>query len=151
MIKIRKPKDFCAGLFFTAFGLASVWIARGYPMGTARRMGAGYFPIVLGGVLAVIGLVITVKSLLGEREPFSRLSWRPLLLISVSIVLFGLLIDPLGLILTTVVLVLVSGLAGFSFRWLESLALGGVLAVACAALFVYVLGLLIPLGPRLGG
>lgn len=151
LIKIRNPKNFCAGLFFTAFGLAGAWIARGYPIGTAVRMGAGYFPIMLGGVLAVLGLVITGKSLVGPTETSPRLLWRPLLLISVSVVLFGLLIRPLGLVLTTVLLVLVSGFAGVSFRWRESLALGALLALLSAALFVYGLGLLFPLWPGLGG
>ncbi len=117
-------------------------------MGTALRMGAGYFPILVGGVLAGVGLVVSVRAFWGESKPFPQLAWRPLLMILISVVLFGLLIERLGLVLTTVVLVLVSRLAGIKFRWLESLALAGLLAMVCAALFVYGLSLLFPLWPR---
>ena len=151
MISIRNRKEFFAGLFFLAFGLGAVWVARGYPMGTAVRMGAGYFPIMLGGILALLGLVIVVKSFSGENGPLPRLVWRPLLLISISVVLFAVLINLFGLILTAVILVFVSGLGGVSFRWRESLVLGVMLAMLSAGLFVYGLGLLFPLWPRLGG
>jgi hypothetical protein len=151
MISISRPKDFCAGLFFMAFGLVALWVAGGYPLGTAFNMGAGYFPTLVGGLLVIIGFVIAAGGLFGEREAGPRLKWKPLLLISLSIVLFGLLIKVIGLILTSVIMVLVSRLGGMSFQWLESLVLGVLLAAFCAMLFVYGLGLLLPLWPRLGG
>jgi len=120
-------------------------------MGTTMRMGAGYFPIMVGGLLTVIGLIITATALAGKKESFPRLAWRPLIVITISLVLFGLLVKPLGLILAIIITVLVSRLSETPFRWFESLALGSFLAFVSAALFVYGLGLLLPLWPRLGG
>ena len=69
-ISIRSPRDFCAGLIFLFFGALAAYIARDYPMGSAVRMGPGYFPYLLGILLALLGMVICIKSLMihGERN-----------------------------------------------------------------------------------
>ena len=67
-MKIRNMKDFLAGLMFIAFGAAAAGLAQNYNMGTAARMGPGYFPTVLGGVLAVLGVIILMESFVVEGE-----------------------------------------------------------------------------------
>ncbi|MBI4633641.1 MAG: tripartite tricarboxylate transporter TctB family protein [Deltaproteobacteria bacterium] len=149
MIKIRNPKDLCAGLFFMVFGLSAVLISRTYPLGTAFRMGAGYFPILIGGILFLIGLVIVIKAFFGARESLSLPKWRPLLFIVISIILFGLMIKPLGLVVTAFIVVMTSGLAGERFHVREMILLATVLAVLSAVLFVSILGLPFPVWPQL--
>ena len=66
-MKIKDYKDFYSGLMFLVVGVLAVWLSQSYNMGTSARMGPGYFPTVLGGVLAVIGVVLALKSL-GKEE-----------------------------------------------------------------------------------
>ena len=79
-MKLNNPKDFWSGVMFTTFGLAFAIIVKiyDYPMGTASRMGAGYFPFVLGCVMAVLGVVIIAQSVVTSGTPISKFAWRPL-------------------------------------------------------------------------
>ena len=104
-MKIRNPKDFYAGLLFGFFGLLTVVIDRSYPMGTAARMGPGYFPFVLGSVLTLLGLIITLRSLWIAGPPMDGYVLRPLILISGSVVAFAIFVDSLGLIVAILGLV----------------------------------------------
>jgi hypothetical protein len=115
-------KDFYAGLLFVFFGLAALLLARGYPRGTASQMGAGYFPILLGGMLLVFGLILALKSLWGgnKTQPWGL---RPLFLVLGSVVLFALLVEPLGLVPAMVPLIFISSMGGPEFRWKEVLIL----------------------------
>jgi hypothetical protein len=140
-VKIKNAKDFWAGLMFLAFGAGFVVAARGYPMGSAVRMGPAYFPTVLGIVLALLGAAILLKSFAAERAAVPRFALRPLLLVLLAIVLFALLLKPLGLVLSTLVLVLVGAYAGHEFRWREALILGAVLAAFAVLVFNYALQL----------
>jgi hypothetical protein len=149
MAKIRNPKDLCAGLFFMVFGLSAVFISRRYPLGTAFRMGAGYFPTLIGGILFLVGFVIAMKAFFGAEKSLTFPKSRPVLFIVISIILFGLLIKPLGLILTAFIVVITSRLAGENFHIRETISLAAVLAALSAVLFVYVLGLLFPVWPQL--
>jgi hypothetical protein len=146
-MKIALSRDAWAGLMFIAFGLAFVIIARDYAMGTAVRMGPAYFPTVLGGLVALLGLVIFIQGLLVDGPRVGRLHFRPLVIIIVAICLFGLLLRPLGLVLATIVLVMVSAAGGGEFRWREITLLAVVLAAFSVAVFVYGLGLPFPLWP----
>ena len=100
-MKIKAPKDFWSGLMFIAFGVGFMIVARNYAMGTAVRMGPAYFPTVLGGILALIGLAIFAKSFVTNGPPVPRIVLRPMTLIIVAIVLFGVFLKPLGLIVCT--------------------------------------------------
>lgn len=150
MLTISNLRDFIAGLMFAATGLAALLIARGYEIGTARQMGAGYFPLVLGGLLTVTGLVIAGAALKSNRTPLPRLDWRPLFAITAAVVLFSQVIHVAGLVLTTAALVVVSRLARPGYAWRETLALTAMLTVLCVAVFHYGLGLQFPLWPNLG-
>jgi hypothetical protein len=146
-MKIRAPKDFWAGLMFIAFGIGFLIVAQNYAMGTAVRMGPAYFPTVLGGLLALIGLAIFVESFVAKGERVPRIVFRPMTLIIVSIVLFGVLLKPLGLIVSTAILIGLGALGGHEFRLKEVVILYAVLVVFSVLVFVRGLGLPIPVCP----
>jgi Tripartite tricarboxylate transporter TctB family len=139
---IRSPKDFWTGLLYAGFGGAAVLIARDYGMGSSSRMGAGYFPTVLGSLLLLIGIASLVRSFVVKGGPVGTVAWKGLLLITLATVLFGVLLRPAGLIAALAVLILVSAAASVKFRldW-RALALMAGLIVFCALVFVKALGL----------
>ena len=101
-MRIKNPKDFWAGVMFIVFGLAAMIIAlMNYQFGTAVRMGPGYFPTVLGGLLVVLGLITIAASLAVEGPKVPAFHFRPLLLISGACVAYGYLMKPLGLVETS--------------------------------------------------
>jgi hypothetical protein len=146
-MKIKAPRDFWAGLMFIGFGLAFALIAQNYQMGTSVRMGPAYFPTVLGGILAVIGLAILIESFALEGPKVPRFYFKPLILLVLAIVLFGILLKPLGLVLASAVLIAVGAFGGVDFRWKEVVILCVVLAIFSVLVFVKGLGLPIPVWP----
>jgi hypothetical protein len=143
---VRSQKDFAAGLLYIAFGGAALWIGRKYPMGTAGRMGPGYFPIALAGFLLLIGTVSTVRSFLKDGPAIEGIAWKPLLLVLAATASFGFLINPAGLVIALIVLVLMSAAASAKFRfdWRASLGLVALVAF-CSLVFVKGLGVPLPL------
>jgi hypothetical protein len=147
-MQIRNPKDFCAGLLFIAFGLFTVVTARAYPMGTAFRMGPGYFRSILGGVLACLGVIVAARALWTAGGTVASPQPRPLLLVLASVVAFAVLVHSAGLVVATLALVLVSALGGWEVRLGEVAVLSAVLVALAIVVFVYGLGLPLPLWPR---
>lgn len=148
-MRIRNPTDFLTGLLFGGFGLfMSLYAATNYSIGTATRMGPGYFPLCVGALVALLGIALAISALRYEGPRWPRFHWRPLALILVAGVAFGYLLKPLGLVLATGVLVVVSALGGHEFRWREVLILAAVLVVFSIGVFVYGLGLPFPLWPE---
>jgi len=146
-MKIKAPKDFWSGLMFIAFGVGFMIVARNYAMGTAVRMGPAYFPTVLGGILALIGLAIFAKSFATNGPPVPRFVLRPMTLIIVAIVLFGVFLKPLGLIVCAAILIGLGALGGHEFKSKEVAILYAALVVFSVAVFVKGLGLPIPTCP----
>ena len=145
-------KDFWSGAIFLAVGLTFAGIGQRYPMGTTMRMGPGYFPTVLGGLLAVLGSILIIRALLRPGPPVGRLAYSKLALVTLSNVLFALLLRRLGLACALILLVVVSGYASKRFRWPVALTLAVGLAVGSSIIFVWLLGLPIPIrGTWLGG
>lgn len=148
---IRSPKDFWSGIMFLAISLATVIIAQDYPMGTAGRMGPGFFPSLLGGLLALIALVTLVNSLRIDGEPMERFAYKDMALILGSIFLFGFLVRGAGLAVAIPVLIVISAFGSTKFRWKATVALASGAAIFCILLFVKALGLPLPIvGPWLG-
>ncbi len=147
-LRVRNWKDLYSGLIFIFFGASFFMVARNYPMGTALRMGPSYFPTILGGLLAILGVIIALRSLAVTGEPISPIGFRPLLLILAAVLLYGFLLDRFGLIAATVALIFVSALAGHEFRFKEVLILTVILVALSVGAFVYGLGLPFPLWPR---
>jgi hypothetical protein len=149
---MRNPKDFWTGAIFTAIGGAIVVISRDYPMGTATKMGPGYFPTILGAVLAIIGLIAIVRSFLQPGTPIRGFAWKAGILVLGATVLFGVLVRDGGLAIALIVMVMLSAFASVMFRWVPSIALALGLAVFSVIVFVKALGLPIPaLGSWFGG
>ncbi len=136
-----RTKDFYAGLIFLACGLIALVESRSYHMGTAARMGSGYFPNMVGIALTLLGLVIAVRGLFLKGEKAALSTVRPLVVVTASIVCFALLIRPAGIAVAVVASVVVSCLAGLRFRLLEMAILSLALAALSVAVFVFGLGL----------
>jgi len=148
---IRHPKDFWTGIIFLFIGLAAIIIGRDYPMGSAGRMGPAYFPTVLGGLLALIGLIGVIRSFLHDGEAVGKFYVKEIVLILLAVLLFGFLMRGAGLVPAALVLVLMSAYASPKFTWGASVLLAVGLAVFAVVLFVKLLGLPMPiLGPWLG-
>jgi hypothetical protein len=144
-MKIRNSRDFYAGLMFFFFGLLFLLVARNYPMGRAGQMGPGYFPTLLGGCLAFIGFAISAGAFGSGDETVKPLAlgslFRPLALVSVGVLAFAVMVRPLGLLLATLALVVVSSLGGSEFRTREVIGLFIVLAAISVTVFIYGFGL----------
>ena len=147
-------RDFWAGVFLIAIGAAAMLMARDYAFGTALRLGPGYFPNVLGGMLFVFGIYILAVGL-GKSEKLEG-SWslRALIILPLSLVLFGVLMDPPevlqgrvpgGFIPAMLVLIFGSATASTEFKFIEVLLFSIFLTALCAAVFIYGLGLPYPL------
>ena len=151
-MRIKSPKDFWAGLMFIGFGVfAMAWAYANYQMGTAVRMGPAYFPIVLGGLLTVLGLSVFVEGLTIKGPPIPAINLRPLILISVACVVYGYVMKPLGLVIATAFLVFISALGGHEFKWREVAILYVVLIIFSILVFVKGLTLPFPLWPAVLG
>jgi len=145
---IRAPKDFWSGLIFIAIALAFIGLAQQYKMGDMHRMGPALFPTLVGALLAVLGAVIAARSLVIDGPPVPRFHARPLLMSLAAIALFGIVLSFLGLVAAVVVLVLVGAYATREVRPLEIVVLAVALAVFSVAVFVWLLGLPLPLWPN---
>jgi len=148
-MRIRAPKDFWSGVMFCGFAVVAILAARGYSPGTAGKMGPGYFPLLLGGLLATLGGILIARSVVLSGKPVPRLQLLPLAIIAAAVCLFGVLIEPLGLVVSLAVLTLVSAWAGAQFRLMETLALAAALIVFSVGVFVYALGLPLNIWPSL--
>ena len=148
-MRIRHQKDFWSGVMFLVIGLAFVGFAQDYDMGTAQRMGPGYFPTLLGGLLAILGLVISIVALRNDAPggEIERFHFGPLLIVLGAVALFGLLLRTAGLVAALLVLIGVSAYASHEFRLREIVPLAAFLVVLVLAVFVWGLGLVIPIWP----
>ncbi len=147
MSLIRNPKDFGSGCLFAGFGLAAVVLGASYPLGTAARMGPGYFPRGLGLILIAMGAVLILKSLRTRGAPISIPTLKPMLVVLGSVVLFGIAVMPLGLVLATILLIVASSAASHEFNWKEAAIASVVLAGFVVAAFGYGLNLQLPILP----
>ena len=149
-MKIKSQRDFFSGLMFLVVGVVFAVGASNYSMGTSAKPGAGFFPLILSVLMAILGAVVLFKSLTIETEggdPIGAIAWRPLIVIVLSIAVFGATINRLGLVLAVPILIMISSLAGDEFKWLGVILNSVVLTAFSWLIFVYGLKLTIPLWP----
>lgn len=143
----RLGADVLAGLLFLAIGLAVTIVASGYRIGTAGSMGPGYFPLALGILMTVFGLIIAGKGLASGGEMAPQFAFGTAAIVVLAMVAFGLLVERLGLVVAIPAVVLLSRLAGGDRRWIEIVALGVALTLFCLAVFVWALRAPLPVWP----
>ncbi len=136
---IHKPKDFLAGLLFLAVALGTLYVARDYAMGSARRMGPGYFPTLLSWALAGLALILLVRSLFGGRDAIDSFALKPLVLVIAGSIAFAILLRPAGLVIAILAVVLTGAAGSSESRPLPALLLA--LGLAAGSVLVFVIGL----------
>ena len=157
-MKIRSQQDWWAGLMFIAFGLFFIVFAlgtpefidkmvgsrliAGYQMGSSVRMGPAYFPVVLGGILAALGLLVVLDSIVEKGSKVAKFHLRPVLFLGLSSLAFAYLLKPLGLVLASAALVFISAYGGHEFKWKEVAIMSVILVVF--SVLVFVKGLVLP-------
>jgi hypothetical protein len=151
-ISIKSPKDFWCGLLLIAVSAIFAVGLIGLPIGTAFRMGPGYFPMVLMILLAFLGLLILINGVRLEGPPIGTVSLRSILLIAMPIIFFGLTLRGLGLVLSLGITVFATT---FAYRnWNAGVAIATTWALIAASILIFVYGLGLPLslfGPWVGG
>jgi len=157
-VNIKSQKDFFSGLMFMGVGVAFAWGASTYTIGNGARMGPGYFPLVLGVLLAILGIAITFTSLVVETEDgdkIGKFAWKPLFFIIAANLVFGASIGglpmiglkPLGLIVGIYLLTYISSHAGEEHNFKEVAILATILAALSYVAFILLLKLQFPVWP----
>ena len=147
-MRIRSPKDFWAGLIFVAIAAAFILLALQYRLGDMHRMGPAMFPVLVGALLAGLGAIITARAFAFDGEAVPRFQARPLAVTVAAIVLFGIALQQLGLVAAVAVLVLLGAYAARDVRPIENVALAAAMVAFSVAVFVWLLGLPLPLWPN---
>lgn len=157
-MQIKSQKDFFSGLMFMAVGVAFAWGATKYSLGTGARMGPGYFPMLLGVLLTVLGMIVTFKALVVESvggDKIGEWAWKPLVYIIGANLVFGVCLGglpmiglkPLGLIVGIYALTFVASMAEAGWKVRDTLILATFLAVLSYLAFVKLLSLQFPVWP----
>ena len=150
-MKIKNAKDFWSGVMFIAFGLFFAGFARQYDLGTAARMGPAYFPTMLGLLLMLIGATISFKAFRSNAEDphgaVDKFHFKPLILVLGAVVAFALLLRPGGLVVALLALIFISSLGSGEFKLKEILPLAIGLCLLVLSVFIWGLGLTIPVLP----
>ncbi|MFT3802733.1 MAG: tripartite tricarboxylate transporter TctB family protein [Burkholderiaceae bacterium] len=146
---IRNQRDFWAGIMFIAIGATFMVLSMQYQIGSAGKMGPGYFPFVLGGLMAFLGILIALGGMSknAAEAKLSKVGWRELFLVLISVALFAGLLNSMGVIVALVVMVFVSSFASHEFGWLATIGTAVVLCIMAWAIFVVGLELQFPLWP----
>jgi hypothetical protein len=144
---VQSPKDFWAGVLFIAFGIAAVAVSSGYTMGTAARMGPGYFPRGLGGLLVVLGAVIALRGIRVPGPAIPAFRPRALGFVLLTVVVFGLTLPLTGVVLGTILLIFVTSYASHEFRWKSAIVSGVALSITAVLVFIVGLKLVLPIWP----
>jgi hypothetical protein len=147
-IRIRNQQDFVAGLFFAAIAAGALWIAWGYPLGTAVRMNAGYFPRLLGFLLLGLGLIIVAGSLRVDGPALTPVNLRALVMIPAAVIAFGFATQYLGFVIAAVLVTVFGSFASPEMRLGETLIASLVLTLFAIGIFIWGVGLPIPLWPE---
>lgn len=142
----KDTTDLIGGLFLTALGLFFVFYAQRYNMGTLNRMGPAYFPVALGAVLALLGLLIAVPAWF-RAGVGPEVNWKTLFIVIGSVVLFGATLQSVGLIVATMATIVVASLADHDITWRGRAILAVAVAPIIYIIFIFGLGMTVPIWP----
>jgi len=145
-MKDRDLHDLIGGVLLTLLGVAVALYSRNYDFGTARAMGPGYFPFVLGWILAGAGVLIALPAWFRRGEPMT-IRWKNALFVLGSIVTFALLLRVLGLALATFIAAFISTLADEEITWRGRLLVSLSVALVVGLIFIGGLSMVLPLWP----
>ena len=149
---IRSAKDFWTGLIYIFFGSSAIFIAREYGLGTGVKMGPAYFPTVLGGLLVCIGAISVIRSFIVSGPPIGAFAFKGMVLITLSVLLFGFAVRGAGLAVALPLLVVISASASTRFRWRPTILMAVGITIFCVLVFLKALGIPLPvIGPWFGG
>lgn len=152
MLTIRNPKDFFTGLLLLATAAVFAYGLTELQIGTAYRMGPGYFPMLLTGLLAVFAIIILVNGFITDGESIGEIPWKALIVVTLSVASYGVTLKGLGFVLSLGLTVLISTFAAERWDAKAAVALTIGLVASCFLIFVKGLGLpLSPFGPWVGG
>ena len=142
---LQQNPDILAGIMFIGVGAIGMWIARDYPFGSALRMGPGYFPTVLGGIMVAMGIYTLLMGL--KRQDKIKRTWsvRALIILPLTTLVFGFMMEHAGFVPAVFVLAVLAATASPEFHWLEQIILAVGLTIGCVALFIWGIGLPYPL------
>jgi uncharacterized membrane protein len=148
-MQIRNKRDFWSGVMFLTIGILFVILSRQYQLGSAAKMGPGYFPTVLGGMLAALGAFICLGSTAKSTPKTDLMSvgWRELLLVLLAVVVFALLLPKLGMVIALIALIFISARASHEFGWRDTALATVFLLVLSYVVFVWGLELQFPVWP----
>ena len=150
-MKIKSQKDFWSGLMFVVVGLGFAWGATTYSFGSSARPGPGFFPFGLGLLMAALGGLVLFKALVIETEdgePIGAWAFKPLIIVMLSVSVFGFLLPRLGMALALPILIVMVSLAGDEFHWKDAVISVVVLTLGSWLIFIKGLSLVIPLWPK---
>jgi Tripartite tricarboxylate transporter TctB family len=147
---LRNKKDFWSGVMFMGFGILFILLSRQYQLGTAAKMGPGYFPTVLGGLMAVLGLIVAIGAF-SKRNPITALDsvgWKELSMVLGAVALFAIALPQLGFIVALILLIFVAALASHEFKMKDTILSIIFLLVLSYVVFVWGLELQFPVWPK---
>ena len=151
MNSFLKNKDLLAGLMFIVIGVVFFVGAYNYQMGTAARMGPGYFPRILGGVMAVLGVIVAGIGLKNQAQWAATdgigWTWKPVIILTAAVVLFGATLPSLGMVIAIILLTIISGISAHDKNYRELAIITVIMCLFCAAVFVWGLKLQMKLFP----
>ncbi|MCZ2135069.1 MAG: tripartite tricarboxylate transporter TctB family protein [Burkholderiales bacterium] len=151
MNSFLKNKDLLAGLMFIVIGVVFLVGAYNYQMGTAARMGPGYFPRILGAAMAALGVVVAAIGLKNQAQWAATegigWSWKPVFILTAAVVLFGFALPLAGMVIAIALLTMISGIAAHDKNFRELAIITVIMCLFCAAVFVWGLKLQMKLFP----
>ena len=151
MIRIRSPQDFVGGLFLILIAVLALVFSDNLPVGRAVSMGPGYVPRLLAWVLMSIGVLLAGRSCVLHGPRLDSWAIRPLVMLTISVLVFALLLERAGLVIAIFIAVGIARAAAPDFRPIPVLGLCAVLSAGSVGLFIYALGLPMRAWPEFGG
>jgi putative tricarboxylic transport membrane protein len=140
-------QDIFAGVMFIAFAAVMLWLNTEHPIGTARRMGPGYMPMLAFWILGGLGVVILLGGIITGPNAIARFAWREMTLILAAMVVFGLTVERLGFIVSISLCIAIASMAEKVYRPLRVAGLVAFLLALCWFLFIWYLDIRIPVFP----